>query len=244
MNPLRKATKDNRNKTLIDRVAKHVQLKYEPSEDNGWGCEIRNNIAYIWYCECSFPAASLAHELLHIDTQLKGYKRIMIGYSRHESTELFMRLMNAMDNELQHHKFYEEFIRLGFTKESFYAEDDIKVESYLRDEVLPARHENLIHILPDFLSVIAPGGTISRRAKADILESFYKICQGKYENSLREIKKLFDNWRHHNSYNAIPFIREVMLTLYPKPNYTWFGFSKDERPPNQGFFVDEKFEVI
>lgn len=242
MNVVDKAKRDVRNQKLLNQLSQKIRVKYHKSKDDGWASDIKNGFAHIYYRRCKNPAASLAHELLHIDTQLKGYKRIRIGFSTYDQSPLFSRFMTCIDNELQHQKFFSKFLELGFESKDFYRDSDADTEDYLK-HVVTASPTKLIEILPVFFTLIAPGGSIEQDSKDELLSKFYLINNGAFKEKLRDIKEICEEWSASNSYDNIPVIKNIMLVLQPSPNYTWFGFDMNDRPPEHGFFVDRVFEV-
>lgn len=233
--------KDDRVKSLVDDLKNKMAIVYKPSALDNWSVLLDENVAYIYYKDCKDPAAALAHELLHIETQLKGFKRLRYGFSGHFDPMDFKPVIDCFDNELQHHKFYDRFISLGFTPESFYDDSDISTESYLHN-IIKNNSLSLIQMIPSYFTLLAPGGSISEKGKADLLNCFYGLNNGIYKNQMIKIKNTCDKWRISQSYDIVPVVRELMLEIQPKPNFSWFGFKPTDRPPNQGFFVDEEFE--
>jgi hypothetical protein len=227
---------------LLNEIKQKIEIRFQKSKTESWGVDIQNGIAYIEYCSCNNIVAAFAHELLHIDTQLKGFKRIRIGISLFDQTPLFSRFMTCLDNELQHHKFYSKFILLGFDQKSFYADSDIQIESYLRS-VLQNDIKKIIEILPEYFTLIAQGGSLHEEVKSELLNKFYSLNSGVFKCQLEQIKKICDNWRASTTFDNTSVLREIMLTLQPTPNLTWFGFNLNDQSPNQGFFVDKIFEV-
>lgn len=145
MSVIDKARKDARSQKMLNQLSKKIKLRYHKSKDNGWASDIKNGVAHIYYKRCKNPAAALAHELLHVDTQLRGYIRIRIGFSTHYQTSLFSRFMTCIDNELQHHKFFGKFLVLGFKDQDFYRDSDVYTEGYLKS-VATSSSNKLIEI--------------------------------------------------------------------------------------------------
>ena len=242
MAPVMKAKKNQRVLEIFNDLSLKIPIKFSKSSEDSWGIEIKNGTAHISFTNCKNPDASLAHELLHIETQLNGYKRIKIGFCAHEKTSLFSRLITCLDNELQHYKFYDKFISQGFQPDVFYNDSDESIESYLKG-VTRRKINKLIEILPDFFSLIAPGGSIPINTQDHLIMEFCGINNGVYEEQFRKIEAICSAWRKSESYDNIPIVKEIMLTLYPKPHYTWFGFDPKDNRPENGFFVDQHFEM-
>lgn len=241
MNVIDKARNDQRVTILINGLSQQLKIKYKKSKIDSWGSSMENGVATISYCGCRHPSASLAHELLHIDTQLKGYKRIRIGISSvYQTMSSFRNLLTCLDNELQHHKFYSQFLSLGFKPDQFYMDSDIETEKYLRRE-LSKQYSMLTELIPNYFTVIAPGGSIEESVKEELKNDFLNINEGIYKKQLLKIERLVKSWAASKSYDNIQLMKEIMLTIQKENNLTWFGFNSSDQPPNQGIFVDKEF---
>lgn len=244
-----KAKKDRRNKDLLNIMKKHkVKLNFQKSQDETWGVVLdsNNKNATILFQKCDNPAASLAHELLHIITQLNGYKKIELCTSPKLDTEDFNILMAALDNELQHHKFYNQFISYGYKDKEFYVDSDKYTEIILRPKInsyIKSNNISLIKIIPDFLTTIGKGGHISEESKKEMIELFYSINNNQYETQLKNIQLLIERWSLSDSYDSIDIHKKIILEIQPKPNFTWFGLDKNNKDMNAGYYVDEEFEI-
>jgi hypothetical protein len=242
MKAIDKARKDSRVSSLLEELDAKTKLKFSQSKEPGWGSSYGDGIYRITFSSCRHPSASLAHELLHVKTQLNGYKRIRIGISSIDQTESFNRFMTCLDNELQHHKFYDEFISLGFEPHQFYMDEDTETENHLRQEI-DNGYEKLIDSVICLFSIIAPGGAMTSTTIEALKTKLYSVNGGAYKESLQKIEELVASWSRSPSFDAVPTIKWIMLVMAPLQNMTWFGFEATNRPPNQGFFVDMPFEV-
>jgi len=242
-----KAKKDKRNKELLNIIKKNkIKLNFEKSQDETWGVKLDNKNATILFQKCNNPAAALAHELLHVVTQLNGYEKIEIFTSPKLDPKDFAILMAALDNELQHHKLYKQFISYGYKAKDFYVDSDKDIETMLRIHVnsyINSNNISLIQIIPDFLTTIGKGGHISTQSKNEIVELFYSINAYQYKTQLENIKLLIEKWSLNSSYNSIDIHKKIILEIEPKPNFTWFGLDKNNKNMDEGYYVDEKFEI-
>jgi hypothetical protein len=156
---------------------------------------------------------------------------------------MFMRLMTALDNELQHHIMYPHFCKMKLDTKAFYAEDDALVEQELRRD-LAKGYPNVTVLLPDFLTAIAPGGCMSGSQREEIVQNFLQMDGGKYAKSLAIIKDAISRWGRGTCYDVSQVIREIFLAIEDqRARRTWFGYSEDETGlPKEGFFVDSPFD--
>ncbi len=124
MNPKKRALQDKRIAPLFESVRTRVKVRFEKGTGAMWGSNMENGEAVISYVEANHPSSALAHELLHFDTQLKGYKRMRAVASNLTPLEGVRNVLEALDNELQHHRFYSDFLDLGFKPSQFYCDVD------------------------------------------------------------------------------------------------------------------------
>lgn len=236
--------KDKRVKRLLVSIEKGIKLEFiENKNEEGWGSKIVNDTAYIYYNECKYPVASLAHELLHIEVQIKGYRRIKIGASNITSEQLFNTLIQCLDNEIQHHKFYSKFLSLGFKKHQFFMDSDKETANCIRSNISKG-FTDIIALSLSFFTIISSGGYIDENEKNEIKNELLNTNNGIYKENLLEVERILVEWsKSSNNFDAVPVIKNILLALRPEDNLTWFGFDVSERPPSQGFFVDEEFEL-
>jgi hypothetical protein len=238
--PITQAKRDPRVVPLLVEVQENYKMRYHRSKSSSWGCQVEGALADISYAKTKHPGGALAHELLHVVTQYKGYRRIRVGFSTIDQTRCFLRLMTCLDNELQHHKMYPRFVQLGFAPYEFYGDDDIDTPSHLED-ALNRPPQDILDILPDYFTLIAPGGTLTQQQRHDFEQRFMQLNGGEFSPQLTKIKSAINLWASATSYDAQPTLREIFMTLQ-NPCFTWFGYSNSERPP-AGFFVDQVFKV-
>lgn len=238
--PISLARKDDRVLPLITEVSKNYKIRYHRSHDAHWGCEVVGKTAHISYQKTKNPGGALAHELLHVITQHNGYRRPKVWFSTIDQTWRFDRLMGCLDNELQHHKMYARFAQAGFTPTEFYADDDSETPDRL-EEVLARSSAELIDVLPDYFTLIAPGGCLPPEQRERLEVQFMQLRGGQFSTQFTSIKSTVEQWALSGTYDARPTFRAIFLILQD-PCYTWLGFTEHERPP-EGFFVDQIFEI-
>jgi hypothetical protein len=95
MNAMDKARGDPRVQNVLRELSGKVKIKYAASKHEGWGSNLQNGQATIWWSGCRHPSASLMHELLHIRLQLRGYRRIRVSVSNIADPETAKRLWIA-----------------------------------------------------------------------------------------------------------------------------------------------------
>lgn len=231
----------DKNKELFERVNRQYPVQLVKTNSDTWGSHIEDGKTIITYCDTQYPECCFVHELLHIDTQIKGYKRLRTGISAFDQTEFFGTLMSALDNELQHHKMFPEYEKLQYPKEKFYIDSDTSTEAYLRSYVT----KKAIEFRPTFLrylTLITPGGSMSDETKSELKENFKSLNDNSYRAYFDHIDKQFDEWTKTTSYNAEPYLKEMFITI-SNGEFTWFGYGTSEEFPSNGFFVDKEFDI-
>jgi hypothetical protein len=240
MSVIDKARGDKRVQDILCEVSSRVKLRYQKSKSEEWSSNLENGKAIIGYNRCQSPSAALAHELLHIDAQLRGYRRMRICFSSIDQTGSFKNLMNCLDNVLQHRKFYPKFLSMGFRPDQFYCDSDQNIEGYLT-QAAQRSYQKLIDLMPDFLAVIAPGGSLSENSQQRLRGMLLAVENGKFSQQLQGIEDLFREWAACDTYDAVETVKKIMLTIQPTDNFTWIGFDANDRRPASGFFVDAEF---
>ncbi|WP_293779582.1 hypothetical protein [uncultured Oxalicibacterium sp.] len=242
MSVIDKARSDSRLASLLQSVQQKTKLKFEKSKSSDWLSSVEDERAVIEYAGCRHPSAALAQELLHVDLQLAGYRRIRLGISSVFDQEAMPTFINVLDHELQRHKIYQRFLALGFTPEQFYRDADKDTFPYL-NQVLMTEPDTIARIIPPFLMLLAPGGTLSLEAYQDLYDRFLRINNGQYAKQLLVIEQLMQNWAATPTLDQTHTVRKIMLTIEPKGNFSWFGFKDETGFPDNGFFIDEAFSV-
>jgi len=165
-----------------------------------------------------------------------------ISFSAPERAPKVKRILECLDNELQHHKFYPRFLSLKFRPNQFYGDSDLSTEKYLL-EAGGRTHESAMDIIPDWFTAFAPGGSIKDDAKEHIRTIFLANSGGRFRQQLLDVEAGVREWASSPLYDAVPTVRRIFLIAEPVDNLTWVGFDANDRPPDRGFFVDKNFEI-
>lgn len=241
MSVIDKARSDPRIAALLNSVQQKVKLRFEKSGSRDWLSSLDHDRAVIEYTGCRHPSAALAQELLLLDLQLSGYRRIRLGISSVFDQDAMPGFISVLDHELQRHKIYERFLALGFTPDQFYRDTDKDTFPYL-NQVLATEPDTLARIIPPFLMLLAPGGTLSLETFQDLYDRFLRINKT-WVKQLLTLEQLLKDWAVADTLDQTRTVRQLMLTIEPKGNFSWFGFKDETGFPDNGFFVDEAFSV-
>ncbi len=227
--------------TLLSLVKKHFTLKFEKSDKNKWGCDIAGKEAIVFYCQTKYPEASLTHELLHFKLQINGYKRIYSGLAIEKETQTHLfRIIPVLDNELQHIKFFSDFIGLKYKSEHFYSDSDSSSIQYFKQR-LQESNLSIIQLVVDFLSLQAPGGYLSYEQKEELENQFLSYNNEIYKVQFENVKSILYTWNESSTLNLEEFVIEFFKILNCGP--VWIGYSRNSKDfPDKGFFVGNKFD--
>lgn len=236
---------DNRNTKLYESIKSKYIFNFKKSSNDFWGSDLKEGKVFIGHSKTAYPIASFTHELLHIDTQMKGYRRIRGGICLDKTVNQWLeRILTSIDNEFQHHKMFLEFSKLGFKKEEFYHDNDSKIIDRL-EEILSQPNQPLHDIVIDYLSLIAPGGKIPYSVFCNLQQEFYLYEGSKYAINFKKIDNIMQRWTNDTSFDAESYIIEFLDNLQTKPLWITYntGSKHMEIFPNDGFFVGSLFTL-
>lgn len=233
----REANADPRLKPIIEEVERTYKVTIETTADPEWTSAPDKRKAVIEVSDTSRPLPSFAHEYLHLRLSARGYQHILgsINFDPAKNKRI-QRLLGALDNELQHHRMFDDFVAAGFEAGDFYAESDDTSHVALRSEIEALSFAtDGIDVLTNFLSVIAPGGRWpdgEREELRNLLKT--KIPTGMWDKLLK-IEAIIDRWKQQADLNPIGTIASIIETLGGY-NDTFIGVDV-EAYPNHGAII-------
>ncbi|MEO5599072.1 MAG: hypothetical protein ABIQ66_10685 [Novosphingobium sp.] len=160
-------------KALYDEVNASSPIMIVPDEGHCWASITRPAGTEISVAGTAFPAESLYHELLHAQMKIGGYRQYNQYLQVAESLPLNV-LGDALDNELQHHRFFSTFTLAGFDPAHFYHDGDNESYEHIRrliESSDPAATSSATYFLR-YLTVLSPGGHGSD-AEREALKQFF-----------------------------------------------------------------------
>jgi hypothetical protein len=233
---------DIRNRELVDFIkAENYHIRVKHSKKETWTIDIIDKQIIIGIKQSDYPVSCFTHELLHAEIQIKGFKRLRYGKSSLFPNNNFGILMEALDQELQHHKMFKRFADLGFPPEEFYYDNDKQIISKLDKFISSGNHE-LLPVLLRYFTVISPGGAIELSILIHYKELLKSLMNNAFRNTLDEIDIIFRDWTNSPNLDAEPFIKRYFINI-GSPSKTWIGYGKPHEFPNNGFFIEEVFSV-
>ncbi|MBL0741396.1 hypothetical protein [Chryseolinea lacunae] len=230
------------NRELYKRVTENLPIQFKKSNNNSWGSNKEEKRIIISHCETNHPEASFTHELLHIDTQMQGYRRLRSGLSLNSAVlEQLPFLCEMIDNEFQHHKMYSKFLQLGYPPHEFYNDADAQADQYVSNGI-EAKGQSLTSITSIYFTLIAPGGSIPSERIATLKNEFRKYDQGAFRERFDDIDKIIHAWTVDSTYHAERHIIDVLNVL--GCGDTWVSyFHNAENFPQDGFFTTRTFTI-
>jgi|ERR1043166_1798286 hypothetical protein len=227
---------------LYKEIAAQGSIAFEDGKDGEqWASKTVSGVTTITVTPTVHPAASLYHELLHAKLKLAGYRQYTVWASMDGGKRDWLKpIGEALDNELQHARMSDEFLRAGFRPEEFYHDDDTDAFKHARRGLQGLRKTELPEkfLLP-FMTVIAPLGFGSDDDRRKLRNMFKANSSDATWAVLTGIEDIFARWRENPSLDPGDSIVAV-LRLLGGYDRTWVGTSQQEFP-QQGRFVGLPF---
>jgi hypothetical protein len=224
---------------LYAEIEECCPLIFESVHDHAWSSVRSGGQMKILHCQTNQPEAALAHELLHIKLTCDGYRPYISSLAlTQKGNRALPKLLAILNNEIQHHRFYTNFLALGFSGLQMYCDSDAESYTRVADAASQLSGEELAEdFLRLYVTLIAPGGAGSSAEK----ERAFKILQSKAGskwNSLRHIKNIIEEYRDATGLDPQTYIRRILQVLGGY-EMAWVGFDNDF--PRCGFFTTEAF---
>jgi len=211
---------DDRNRDLYDEVVGKAELVLVESTDTAWKEELKGQKVYIHYAPTGHPISSFTHELLHAKLGLDGLTAPLVVYNEGISNNIIQFIWN----ELQHHKMYPMFHRMGFLADEFLNDSDSADSLELLERDVP-RLEELIGTRSnaDGLAVLLPYLVIrSPHESREVIATFEDRLRGISDPSfLGKVDAILDNWVSQEPANP----SWTLAALFNVCNLPKIGFS-------------------
>ena len=195
---------DSKNRNLYYEIEKKTKINFIQYER--WASITYDDLAEIYYAESGNPISCFTHELLHIKYYHLGLKMPKVEGA--DITDLF--------NILSHHKFYNEFIQLGFEPHLFvdqdYDEQTIKyVEQIifeLENNNRQAKEINLNQLLSMYITLKSPHYT-----GENISKLILRLKSMEEDLLFSKIDFILDEWRNNETFD-VSLILAKLLKVY------------------------------
>lgn len=183
---------DSKNRNLYNEVLEKTIIKFIKHEK--WASRTNDNLALIYYAESEDSVTCLTHELLHIK-----YYHLGLKYPRHTARENFNEFIESLFNQLSHHKFFHEFIQLGyepflFLSQEIEKKEIIKIEQKIIE--LENQHElgeeiNIFDLITTYLQLKSPHDT-----GVNTINSVLRLKAIGNEYVFSSIDSVIDDWKN------------------------------------------------
>jgi len=228
---------------LLKTISASSSVSYAPSDDSMWGSETSFGRTTIHYAKGKHPASALAHELLHAELKIAGYRQYTFAVAKKPCPHrtVIPNLLGILDNELQHHRMAKRFSMLGLELKHFYHDGDAHAYKKVRRELEKmSSADSTKAFFSQFVTVIAPGGAGTELERSQLKTFLLSRCSPQTARNLKEIEAIFSRWKESPEFDAGLFIKEILLLLDVGCTF-WFGASHSF--PTDGFFISDEFEI-
>jgi len=226
---------------LYEGLAKATNIILTPASEGAWSTRTANGTRTITYTPTDHPEACLAHELLHIQLQENGYRCYLTAVSFAPKHDWVLFLLSKLDNELQHHKLYPAFLRLGFGPEHMYYDNDRDTYRLIQKDIARFTSDSPVEFfLSAYVPTIAPGGAGTTQDRLAIENQLRAKASTQTWKTLMAIRKVIMEYRDSNTLDAARTIARIMQLL-GQYEPTWIGHTK--RFPDDGIFIGNPFTM-
>lgn len=189
---------DSKNRNLYFEVLGKTNLDF--IEFHKWASRINENRAQIYYVESSDSISCFTHELLHVK-----YYHLGLKYLGHTAEKNFDKFIEFLFNQLSHHRFFDEFIQLGFEPHLFlYQELEKRAMFEIEDKIIELENQyrlaekiNSFELLSTYFTLKSPH---DRSEKAINFISRLKAI-GK-DHYFSTIDSILDDWKNGQTFDA------------------------------------------
>jgi hypothetical protein len=223
-------------------ISAQTCITFSKATQEGWTCQTVGGHTDIGVGESKYPAEALAHELLHTELKLAGYRQytLLAALVPQGRLQLYSQVLSMLDNELQHHRMFHRFGQLGLAGKRFYSDADKSTFGDVRGQVerMNATDPAAAFLL-QFASVIAPGGSSDEKQRKPLRNFIQSRCSAETWQALLAIERLFSDWRQASTLDAKDAVRSI-LTLIIGADRVWFA-EAGTFDLARGYFVDAPF---
>ncbi|SMD16430.1 hypothetical protein [Rhizobium sp. RU36D] len=199
----------------IEEAEAAYKLHIVRSEDREWSAKVGNGNALISMAVTERPLPSFAHEILHVCLSARGYKHIVeIANEDEHKRDVLQAIAGSLDNELQHHRMFDEFVASGFDGGEFYHDGDDVSHNEVRQavrELTPDQHPTAAFF--PWLTLLAPGGSWPDDEREDLTQLLQANVSMDTWDKLQAIKDLIERWKQQASLDPTDTVAAIIETL-------------------------------
>lgn len=229
---------------LFETLTAQTSVTFREVEQGEWTCQTIDGRTDIDVSPTKYPAEALAHELLHTELKLAGYRQYTLlgALVPQERRQLYSQVLSMLDNELQHHRMFHRFGQLGLAGKRFYCDEDKSTFGEVRKQVEAMRAtDHAAAFFLKFVSVIALGGASDEKQRKPLRNFIQSRCSADTWLVLLEIERHIAAWRQAPTLEAKDVIRSI-LALLVGGDRVWFA-EKGVCDLSMGHFVDVPFTL-
>lgn len=225
---------------LYVQVDNITPITIQPSADDNWSSSTQGDATTIEALPCRHPQAALYHELLHADLKIEGFKQYLTVAKRRHATPN-MTFLQALDNELQHHRIFGRFLGAGFPADQFYDDKDATALDHIRTRVERAKKKPPTSAgwLILALTPLAPGGAGKSNKRSATLALLKRHGGAEVARKVETMEQILQSWGSSTSNDCSAALQQI-LALTEETGY-WVG--RSQVFPAEGFFVGPPFEL-
>lgn len=225
---------------LYQSVEKITDIEVIEGAGDYWESSTSNGKTTITTGKSNNPAASLFHELLHAEMKNSGYAQYTYAVTTNAVGKGVTPILEALDNELQHHRFYPKFAAAGFKPNEFYSPKDKGAFRDTRKELqkMGTGTAPQAYFLK-LLTVIAPGGFGSEDDRRKLRFFLNARCGATTEGIMYDAEAEIQSWAKSTTLDQGPAINSILKRL--GFDGVWVGKSKNF--PDDGLFIGQPFDV-
>ena len=232
-----------RNKALFQSIQSEIKIVLKEQAQEGWGALIKKKAGIIYYSKCLYPKEAFVHELLHLKCQLDGFTRPKYALLENTANEKYLNnLLNALDNELQHHKMYRRYVSLGYDLIRFYNDADSKITRKHILNYLDNPDTNYYMILTQLMTLLSAGSELIFPDKKELLDRFKNLRGRQLRIMVGQVYELIDGWKNNDTLNPRPTIKEIISKI-PGEMKVYIGYGNIKEFPKDGDFTNFPFLI-
>ncbi|SFB83319.1 hypothetical protein SAMN05421780_101683 [Flexibacter flexilis DSM 6793] len=240
---------DSTNTPLYDSLSRHTKIHFLPNDNwhvNVWYSVFHGKESVIYYSPVACPQAQLSRQLLFLELQCNGYRRVLDGLSLLPDTNQWMQtIVKSIDTCLQNQKIANRWLAMGYDLEQLLYEDDADIFEYF-EQMLAMKGYSEMYLLTSYWGFTNPLLNVSANQRKYLHQKFCVYAGGKLRTRLLETDSLLFRWANVSAYEAKTYVLAMANILGIKQD-TWLSYEYnkgaffEEQFPQAGFFVGQPF---
>lgn len=209
------AQNDPRLKTVIEEIAAKYTICIERTDDPEWSSSVEGTTAVITISDTQRHLSAFAHELLHLRLSTRGYRHILgCAHPDGSKRNIVSYVLQALDNELQHHRMFPDFVAAGFDGAEFYAESDDQAHVQTEDEIngLTKATSAPIAVL-SYLTLLGPGGNWPDGARESLTDKLQQKVSSDVWTRLLAVRDAIVSWSQSADLDPTNTIATILESL-------------------------------